>query len=293
MKIFVLGVTGLIGSHVSAALVARGHDVSGLFRSDAAQAAAERIGIQVIRGDLRAPLGWADHAAAADVVVQVAATFDADMGQVDRIAMQALQSAARVRRTRLRCVYTGGVWLYGDTRGQTVDEQSPFNPLPGFAWMAANADMLAGGGGLDLAVLHPGLVYDSQAGGMFRCFDDDIRAGRPVCIPGHPDVTWPLVHVQDLACAYVLACEDNRLRGHFNAVTEAGVPVGAIVHTLSARRIAPFRLHTASPDEMPMGDGLSRGVAFGQRVSGRRLCAAGWQPRFPDFRVALDPVNAP
>ncbi|MTI01802.1 NAD-dependent epimerase/dehydratase family protein [Roseibium sp. RKSG952] len=290
MNIFVLGATGLIGSQVTAQLLARGHSVTGLCRSSASCAKLQQVGAQVCRGDLRQPEGWADRAIASDVVLQIAATFDEEMAQVDFLAMEALRRAAKRRGQATRCIYTGGVWLYGDTGGDVVDETSAFSPIPEFSWMLETANVLAADDWMDLAVLHPGLVYDSNARGMFHRFDAQIQHRQPVEIWGSAETLWPLVHVEDLAMAYVLLCENRDLSGHFNAVTEVGVAVKDIVLALSTRREVPYRTHVVPRSEALAKYGSSEGPMLSQRVSGRRLKDLGWTPRYDDFRKALAPI---
>ena len=52
MKVFITGASGYIGGSVAAALMAAGHAVSGLARSDASAAALEKRGIAPVRGSL-------------------------------------------------------------------------------------------------------------------------------------------------------------------------------------------------------------------------------------------------
>ena len=52
MRVFVTGATGFIGSAIVASLLAEGHDLTGLARSDGSADRLEKLGVVALRGDL-------------------------------------------------------------------------------------------------------------------------------------------------------------------------------------------------------------------------------------------------
>jgi nucleoside-diphosphate-sugar epimerase len=97
MKIFVTGATGWVGAAVVKELIATGHQVTGLTRSEAKTAALAATGAQVVRGTLDDLDVLRSAADAADAVVHTAFNHDfskfAENAEQDRRAIEALGSA--------------------------------------------------------------------------------------------------------------------------------------------------------------------------------------------------------
>ena len=110
MRVFLTGATGFIGSMIVEELLAAGHQVTGLARSEAAaQTLAER-GVEPRRGDVADPEGLAEGARASDGVIHCAFGHDfsryVEMGDVDLRAVSAMAQA--LARTGKPLVVTSG-----------------------------------------------------------------------------------------------------------------------------------------------------------------------------------------
>ena len=286
LNVFILGGTGLIGRGVVRELVAHGHPVNALSRSPASDKALEDLGARAVRGDMRAPEEWRNHPKDADAVVQVAATFDDDMGAVDAAVIDALEAGASERSEPLQVVYTGGCWLYGATGDEVADEARPFAPIPAFDWMVHHAKRLMANDALAVAVLHPAMVY-AKGQGVFDRFVDAAREHRPIPIWGAAGTRWPLVHRDDLAVAYRLVLEAG-LTGHYNVSAEVGVPVSRIAAVIADRAQSTSGIEVRSAVEVVAEHGdWAVGPTLDQQMASAALRrAVGWTPRFSAFEDA-------
>ncbi|MEM8663438.1 MAG: NAD-dependent epimerase/dehydratase family protein [Pseudomonadota bacterium] len=283
LKVFILGGTGLIGSGVIRELVGHGHVVTALSRSPASDDRLRALGACPVRGDMREPDGWRGHLNSEDAVVHVAATFGDDMGAVDAAVIDALERVAPGRTEPLKVVYTGGCWLYGATGDEIADEGRPFAPIPAFAWMVEHARRLMANRELRTAVVHPAIVYAKGLGG-FEHFIAAARKGEPIPVWGAPATRWPLVHQEDLAVAYRLALE-TRVRGHYNASAEIGVPVERIVAEIARRTgsSAGFTVRSAG-DVIAEHGSWALGPMLDQQMTSAKLReAVDWNPTYADF----------
>src|ERR1700689_5568897 len=97
MRVFVTGASGWIGSATVDELLAAGHEVTGLVRSDASAAALEAKGARVRRGDLDDLASIRAGAEAAEAVIHLANKHDwsdmAGTSAAERAAVQTIGEA--------------------------------------------------------------------------------------------------------------------------------------------------------------------------------------------------------
>src|SRR4051812_46491577 len=94
MRVFVTGAAGFIGTATTKELMAGGHQVIGLARSDANVATLEKLGAEVLRGSLQDHEGLQRGARDADAVIHLAFIHDfakfAENGAIDKAAIEAM-----------------------------------------------------------------------------------------------------------------------------------------------------------------------------------------------------------
>jgi nucleoside-diphosphate-sugar epimerase len=101
-----------------------------------------------------------------------------------------------------------------------------------------------------------------------------------------------------LARAYALLVERPEVQGHFNAVSETGVRVGEIAHTVArAFGHGGERIIRSAADVVCEHGAWALGPTLDQQMSAAKLRAAGWAPTFLDYReldwASMMPVVGP
>ncbi|WP_405237009.1 NAD-dependent epimerase/dehydratase family protein [Lentisalinibacter orientalis] len=280
MRVLLLGATGFIGSAILREFLAAGHGVVALARTASAAERPGRAGAEVVRGDLREPERWAAIVRDVDAVIHAAATFTADMGEVDRAAVRSLIENAMGADRRIRFIYTGGVWLYGETGDSIATEETPFAPIAAFDWMVRNSAEVLSAPCFEANVVHPGICYVRDGGAFSRLLPERGR----IVVWGSLQTRWPLVHRDDLARAYRLVLEHGAAGASYNVCAEEGVQVGDVVAAIAKRHAI-----RTPPLERPLEQVVKEhgawavGPTLDQRMSSRRIRETlGWMPAHTD-----------
>ena len=129
MRVFVTGASGWIGSATVDELLAAGHDVVGLARTDKSAAVLEAKGVTVLRGDLDDIDALRKGAADADGVVHLANKHDwsnpAASNAAERTAVETI--AETLVDSQRPLVFASGVAGLAKGRPATEEDASPFH----------------------------------------------------------------------------------------------------------------------------------------------------------------------
>lgn len=208
MKVFVTGASGYIGGSVAAGLIAAGHEVVGLVRSDERARAVRAQGIEPLSGTLDDADLLADAAHAADAVINAANAEH--RGVVEAIL-------AGLAGTDKPFVQTSGSSIVadraaGEPTDKIYDEDTPVQPLPGRAARVALNDtvLAAAGKGIRAIVICPSLIYGPGRGVNASSIQIPwlIALAKKHGVPKHigrGENIWSNVHVDDLVDLYLLA----------------------------------------------------------------------------------------
>ncbi|TPG52031.1 SDR family oxidoreductase [Sphingomonas glacialis] len=289
MRVFLTGATGFIGSHVVPELIARGHQVLGLARSDAGARHLEAAGAGVHRGELEPPETLVSGAAAADAVIHCAfdhnfATFF-ENAKKDERAIAAMGAA--LERTQKPILITSGVGIGTPLNGgpATEDVLNPRHANPRIATELAGAALIARR--IDVRTIRLPQVHDTTKAGPITPLVAEARRSGAVAYVGEGQTRWSAAHVSDVAKLYVLALEKGEPGARYNASVEEGVTARAIAEALGKGTGLPVR--SVEADEVGRYFGWMAPFATLDMSASNAWTRArlGWDPTAPDLLTDL------
>jgi nucleoside-diphosphate-sugar epimerase len=229
MRIFVAGATGYVGSAVVQDLLAAGHKVLGLARSDESAATMAGLGVDVHRGNITDLAGLRAAAAEADGVIYAAnqhiteTTDPAARARAELAAVEAI--GAELIGTDKPFVVTSG--LIGRLPGELVTEETPTiaNPATAPRLAVETAVLaLAGRGVRSSSVrLAPTVHGVGDTRGFISILIGIARTTGVSAYVGDGANRWPAVHRLDAARLFRLAVESAPAGTPLHAAAEEGV----------------------------------------------------------------------
>jgi nucleoside-diphosphate-sugar epimerase len=296
MQVLVTGATGFVGRAVTLALIKAGHDVTGFVRSAKSGSDLKEAGARLAVGDMRKPADYVPLVSQADAVIHAAqleftGKFTdqkaAELRAADHTMLTAL--AAECLSNHKRLLYTGCAFSYGDHGDKWITETTPFSPSPLGVAHAAGIKRIRQwvSEGLDAVVLSPGFIYGP--GGQFEsAFYDQVREGR-LRVIGMGQNYWSVIHVDDLASAYVAALENAPAGAEYNVVdgspTTLRAFADAVTDGMGKPRVGVIPLMIIS---MFIGRPLVDSLVTSFRIDNKKIrTELGWEPRFSDFTEGM------
>ena len=286
------GGTGFIGGRLVRKLRERGDDVAALVRSPGKALELERLGVQLVKGDLTDADAIRRGLDGADACFHGAAIYKVGIPSSEREEMHDtnVRGTERVLDTAIeaavpRIVYVSTVNVFGNTRGEVVDE-SYERPKDGFlsyydetkyeAHQVAR-DRIARGA--PIVIVQPGGVYGpgdhSEIGNMI----DQASSGKLFAYM-FPETGFNLVHVDDVADGIILAYERGEVGQSYVLGGEIATMRGLVDKTAEiAGRKPPKR-------DLPVG--VLKAVAPAGPVLGKIM---GFPPNFKELISVSDGVT--
>jgi len=305
MRVFVAGATGAIGKQLVPRLVAAGHEVHGMTRSESKQAMLHDLGAVPVIADALDPDQVAEAVARAKpevIVHQLTAIGALDLRHVDRAFaltnrlrtegtdyLLSAGQAAGVRRFVAQGV--AGYGAYVRTGGPVKSEEDPLDPAPArdmrqtLAAIRHLEEAVLGARWTEGIVLRYGAFYGpgtslTPGGEQF-----ELVRRRKLPLVGDGGGVWSFIHVADAAEATVAAVERGS-RGVYNVVDDDPAPVAEWLPELAQT------LGTKKPMRVPRFIGRlfagEVGVVMMTELRGASNAKAKrdleWQPKHASWR---------
>jgi nucleoside-diphosphate-sugar epimerase len=291
MRVFVTGATGFIGSAVVKDLIAAGHQVTGVYRSDEKAQALVAAGAEAYRGSIDDPESLKDGAARSDGIIHLA--FNHDFSQfaanceTDRRVIEALGSVLVGSHRPL--IVTSGTAIAKVAPGKLAIEDAPaitFNEFPRAVSEEATADVAADG--VNTSVVRLPQVHDPERQGLISPWIAIAREKGVIAYVGEGRNRWPAAHISDVARLYRLAIEKSEPGAIYNAVGEEGVPARDIAETIARRLKLPVK--SITPEEAGGYFGwlahlAARDMPASSAQTQKKL---GWRPTGPGLIADLE-----
>jgi nucleoside-diphosphate-sugar epimerase len=234
MRVFVTGATGFIGTELVKELIAEGHQVRGLTRSDAGVEQLKAIGTEVHRGDLVDLDSLRNGATGMDAVVNLA--FGHDMSRFAQNAedeIKAIEALGSMLAPGKLLVVTNGIGTTLGAPGQARKETDPPTDSPRMPRRPEQAAQALAAKGAHVAIVRLPQVPDTRKQGLATRVIQIARAKGVSAYVGDGANRWAAAPLKDVAHLYRLALEKTgRGATTYHAVQEEGVSLRDIAETI-------------------------------------------------------------
>ncbi|AXG80448.1 SDR family oxidoreductase [Streptomyces paludis] len=303
MRVFVTGGTGHSGSYIVPELIAAGHEVTGLARSDTAAAALSALGAKVRRGGLDDLDGLKEGAADSDGVVHVAHRQDLlPSGGLDAVAAAELPImlayGEALTGTGKPLVAAGSIGSPGNL-GRPVTEEDP--ALPGgdehrgtlrVRNVVETAVIDLAARGVRSSVVRIANIAHSttdRAGFLVRLIALAKEKGY-VGYPGDGANLWNAVHIRDTAALFRLALEKGPAGAYWHAVADGGISLRELAEAIGSRLGLPVVSVPADVLMVPGYFGFLANIVTQSYPASSLITrhTLGWEPTQPGLLAGLD-----
>jgi nucleoside-diphosphate-sugar epimerase len=287
MRVFITGASGWIGTALTRELIANGHDVVGLARSDASAAKIRALGGTAVRGDMTGHDLIVSEALKADAIAHLAFTLDFSEFEetVDNeVALLGKIGAALAGSGKALFAASGTPILLN--RLATEEDSFDAAGAVGARGRTANAVLELSQRGIRSGLVRmPRSVHgEGDRNGLIAMLVTlDRQLGTSAYI-GDGRNRWPAVHISDAGRLFRLALEKAPAGSVLHAVAEEGVPMGQVADVIARKTGLP----AAAVDPEKLGE-------FGALLGGDQPATAeatrkltGWEPVGPTLLEDLE-----
>lgn len=243
MNVLVTGGTGFTGTALCRRLLAEGHAVTALCRSDGAGGAAlRRGGARIVHASVTDASAVDACMAGARVVHHLAAAFrdpNASRDHCEHVNVEGTRivlAAARRHGVR-RFVHCSTCGVHGHVEHPPADETAPLRPRDDYQRSKCRAEALvhaAGDDAMATTVLRPAAIYGPGDRGRYAMLFRRVARGRFPMFGSGRTLYHP-VFIENLVDAYMLAMQPGRGAGGTYLIADAEyLSIEQLVHRVAA-----------------------------------------------------------
>ena len=288
MRVFVTGASGFVGSALVPELLAAGHQVVGLARSDAAAAALRGAGVEVHRGSLEDLESLRTGVGGADAVVHLAFVHDAaraaEAPRLDALAIETMGTA--LEGTGRPFIVATGLGVQAGRVTAVPDSNHP--AAARLAGPRAALRFLDREVHTNIVCLPPATHGPGDVHGLVPQMIAVAREKKVSAFIGEGANRWPAVHVRDAAHLFFLALEKLPAGTAVHAVTDEGIPIRSIAELIGRHLEVPVA-------SIPAADAVAHFGRMGPLLALDRTASGavarellGWSPTQPGLLADLD-----
>jgi len=267
-SVLVLGAAGYIGFAVAESFTRNGWKTYGLVRSQEKAKELQKHEIIPVVADASNTSLWEKFAEQCDVIVETLS----DYVTYGITTLNFLKEFSK-KHPQKTIINTSGIWICGETNGE-IDETIPLNPVKHAEKRVAVEKAYS-----EFAiVIRPTLVYGRQAsitGMWFQSFKEG--SGKLISKEGN---YCPMIHLDDLAEAYVKAAEKgNSVKGQIFVINGSNERISDIASALAKHTAFSGKVEYLQPT-----DPLSEALCLSQRFSSKKANSMlGWVAKHQSF----------
>jgi nucleoside-diphosphate-sugar epimerase len=308
MKVFVAGATGALGKQLIPHLVANGHEVTGMTRSESKRDLIAGLGATPVVADALDPdaVGQAVSEAAPDAIVHQLTALSDEVGNIRNIdrtfaatnrlrreGTDHLLSAARAVGSRRFVAQSFGGWPYAREGGPVKTEEDALDPDPPktiretLAAIRYLEGAVVGAEPIEGIALRYGGFYGPGTSLGLDPVGEQVEAvqRRRFPIVGSGEGMLSFIHIEDAAMATIAALESGR-RGVYNVVDDEPAPAREWLPEL-ARAVGakPPRRVPRWVGRLLAGEALTTTMTEARGASNAKAKRElGWQPQYASWR---------
>ncbi len=289
MRVFVTGASGFIGSAVVPELIAAGHSVVGLARSEASAQAVAAAGAEVHRGDLDDLDGLRAGAAGSDGVIHLGFIHDFDNYEAAlRTDFNAIDAIGKALEGSGRPLVIASGTL-GTAPGRLATEEMPYDPKvhPRSATAVFALGLVPRGVRVAMMRLAP-TVHGEGDHGFVKTLIGVAREKGVSGYIGDGANRWNAVHRLDAARLFRLALEKAPAGSVLHAVADESVPARTLAEIIGKQLGVPSAPIKADAAAAHFG-WIARFFAMDQPASSALTRERmGWTPTHPGLVEDLE-----